>query len=115
MRGNGLQDLVGRRDGDASVVRLNRHFDDLSIFCENGVTLASVVAQDLCSIELDIPGSGEFASGVSDESDATALGLVQVLSPCLHDESIVDRDDKNLSSTLEFVTGNVAWNMGIGA
>ena len=69
---------------DTSVVRLDGNLDDLPIFCDDSVTLTSVVAQDLCSIEFDIPSSSELAGGVSEESNATGFGLVQALSPRLH-------------------------------
>lgn len=38
----------------------------------------------------------------------------RVVSPFLH-ESIVDGDNKDLPGTLEFVTGDVAGDVGIGA
>lgn len=70
--------------GDSNVVWFHGGLDNLAILDRDRIALASVVSEETAGVEVNIPGFGEFASGVCQEANATALVCVQALSPCLH-------------------------------
>ena len=56
-----------------TVIWLDSNLRDLAIFCEECVSLAAVVAEEGCRVELDVEGTSEVACRVTEETDAGAL------------------------------------------
>ncbi len=108
-----LEDLVSGGNAETSIVWLNSDLGDLAIVGDQCVSLASVVAKECCRVELDVKGTSELACGVTHETNAGALVCVERLGPSLHDEGIVDRDDKDLAGGFELVGGEVAGDVGV--
>jgi hypothetical protein len=73
-----------RLTANTSVVGLDVDVGDLSILDHEGVSLASVVSQDGCGVELNIEGTGEAAVRVTEEANATALVCVERFAPGIH-------------------------------
>lgn len=86
-----------------TVIWLNSNLGDLAVVCEECISLASVVAKDRCSFELNIEGTSEVACRVTEEPNAGALICIEGFGPSLHDERIVDGDDEDFAGGLELV------------
>lgn len=120
--------------GVSSVIRLNVNRCDLSILSLDSVTLASVGAEYGSRGKFDIEGTGEISASISKEADAAGLVGVKGLAPCIHavdvrsveyklrgeleeylHESIVDRDDKDLTGAGELRMSNETGNVAVRA
>ena len=57
---------------------------DLSILDYQGVSLAPVISQQGCRVELDIKSAGEAAVRITEEADATAAVCIKRFAPGVH-------------------------------
>jgi len=92
------------------------HALDLAVLGDDGVPLAPDVAQDGGGVEVDVAERlCELTGRVGEEADSGLLVLVKVLAPGVHDEGVVDANNKDFAGGLRLGRGDVTWDVGLGA
>ena len=76
--------MAPKRTGQTGVIWLNGDRFDLASLNDNRVSFASVCAKQGSSREFNIEGTSEVSSGISKESNAAGLLLVEGFAPGVH-------------------------------
>ena len=85
----------------SNIVRLDVNLLHLAVLNHDGITLASVCAQEGCSWEFEVQGAGELSALVTKEADSAAFVFIKLLAPCVHTERFLVSTVVRISYTMD--------------